>query len=210
MNQVEKKNKGRRKIKMEKMEKESNLLVTFSKRRAGLFKKASELCTLCGVQIAIIVFSPGKKVFSFGHPNVETIVDRYFTRNPNQNFSTTPPPNHNSNSAIVEAHRSAKIRDLNAEVTEVTAQLEAERKRGEALDKMRKMNQNKFWWEKDVTELNVAQLQQLRVALEGLKLDVGREAEKRMMGSSTSNQTIPFTGINYNDTYPGSGTFNNF
>lgn len=71
-----KKSKGRQKVEMVKMPNESNLQVTFSKRRTGLFKKASELCTLCGADIAIIVFSPGKKVFSFGHPCVETIVDR--------------------------------------------------------------------------------------------------------------------------------------
>uniref|UniRef100_A0A7N0ZRB9 MADS-box domain-containing protein n=1 Tax=Kalanchoe fedtschenkoi TaxID=63787 RepID=A0A7N0ZRB9_KALFE len=201
MDQIERKNKGRRKIKMAKMEKESNLLVTFSKRRSGLFKKASELCTLCGVQIAIIVFSPGKKVFSFGHPNVETIVDRYLT---SPNFSS-PQPNNNSNINMLEAHRSAKIQELNAEVTQVTTQLESEKKRGEALDKMRKMNQNKCWWENNVSELNLAQLQHLLVALEELKIDVAKEA---VMGASTSNQIVPYMGT-YNDTYPGSNIFNN-
>ncbi|KAK6791477.1 hypothetical protein RDI58_010558 [Solanum bulbocastanum] len=34
-----------------------NLGVTFSKRRAGLFRKACELCTLCGAEIAIVIFS---------------------------------------------------------------------------------------------------------------------------------------------------------
>lgn len=79
------KNKGRQRIEMTRMSKESNLLVTFSKRRSGLFKKASELCTLCGAEIAIVVFSPGKKAFSFGHPSVGAIVDRFLSRTP-------PPP----------------------------------------------------------------------------------------------------------------------
>ncbi|KAF5767631.1 putative transcription factor MADS-type1 family [Helianthus annuus] len=53
------KGNGRPKIKMEKMENESNLNVTFAKRRRTLFQKAaSELCILCGAEIAIIVFSP--------------------------------------------------------------------------------------------------------------------------------------------------------
>ncbi|XP_074361203.1 agamous-like MADS-box protein AGL61 [Apium graveolens] len=69
---------GRQKIKIAKIERKNHLQVTFSKRRSGLFKKASELCTLCGVEIAIIVFSPAGKVFSFGHPNVEGIIDRFF------------------------------------------------------------------------------------------------------------------------------------
>ncbi|PNY16678.1 agamous-like mads-box protein agl62-like [Trifolium pratense] len=45
------KGKGRQKIEMKKMSNESNLQVTFSKRRSGLFKKVSEFCTLCGVDV---------------------------------------------------------------------------------------------------------------------------------------------------------------
>ncbi|KAK9286442.1 hypothetical protein L1049_014839 [Liquidambar formosana] len=68
---------GRQKIEITKIKIKNHLQVTFSKRRSGLFKKASELCTLCGVEIGIIVFSPAGKAFSFGHPNVESIVDRF-------------------------------------------------------------------------------------------------------------------------------------
>ncbi|KEH34709.1 MADS-box transcription factor family protein [Medicago truncatula] len=56
------------------MSNESNLQVTFSKRHSGLFKKASELCTLCGAYVTLIIFSPSEKVFSFGQPSVETVI----------------------------------------------------------------------------------------------------------------------------------------
>ncbi|KAL8150824.1 hypothetical protein V2J09_020632 [Rumex salicifolius] len=36
---------------------------------------ASELCTLTGCEIGIIVFSQGMTVFSFGHPSVHKIID---------------------------------------------------------------------------------------------------------------------------------------
>lgn len=107
-----KKSKGRQKIEMVKMKNESNLQVTFSKRRSGLFKKASELCTLCGAEIAMIVFSPGRKVFSFGHPNVETVIDRLFNNNPQ------PLLQHN-NMQLGEAHRNSVVRDLNDRLTKV-------------------------------------------------------------------------------------------
>ncbi|KAL4318938.1 hypothetical protein GQ457_18G013720 [Hibiscus cannabinus] len=68
-----KKNLGRQKVEMVKMTNESHLLVTFSKRRAGLFKKASELSTLCVAEVVIVVFSPGKKVYTFGHPSVDAV-----------------------------------------------------------------------------------------------------------------------------------------
>nr|XP_017228566.1 PREDICTED: agamous-like MADS-box protein AGL62 [Daucus carota subsp. sativus] len=87
---METKSKGRQNIVMEKMSKESSLRVTFSKRRCGLFKNASELSTLCGVEIAIIVFSPGKKVFSFGYPNVEQILEKFLNaQDPSPMNSTT-------------------------------------------------------------------------------------------------------------------------
>ncbi|CAL5340539.1 unnamed protein product [Camellia sinensis] len=86
---MERKGKGRQKIAMTRMSNESNRMVTFSKRRSGLFKKASELCTLCGAEIAIIVFSPGKKAFSFGHPCVDTVVDCFLSRNSTQ-FKLAP------------------------------------------------------------------------------------------------------------------------
>ena len=53
--------KGRQKVPIVKMETMSHLQVTFSKRRNGLFKKASELCTLTEAEIALVVFSPGQK-----------------------------------------------------------------------------------------------------------------------------------------------------
>ncbi|GAU10264.1 hypothetical protein TSUD_418830 [Trifolium subterraneum] len=59
------KGQGRQKIDMKKMSNESNLQVTFSKRRSGLFKKASELCTLCGVDVALVVPSQNNDTMLF-------------------------------------------------------------------------------------------------------------------------------------------------
>ena len=58
----------------------SSRQVTFSKRRTGLFKKANELATLCGAEVAIVVFSPGGKPFSFGHPTVDSVSDRFLNQ----------------------------------------------------------------------------------------------------------------------------------
>ncbi|XP_019434340.1 PREDICTED: agamous-like MADS-box protein AGL61 [Lupinus angustifolius] len=57
--------------------KDNNLQVTFSKRRTGLFKKASELCTLCDAKIGLVVFSPTNKDFSFGDPSIDAVIDYY-------------------------------------------------------------------------------------------------------------------------------------
>nr|GFA75145.1 agamous-like MADS-box protein AGL62 [Tanacetum cinerariifolium] len=68
---------GRKNIKIKKIEENNNRQITFSKRRNGLFKKASELCVLTGAKIAIIVKSPGGRIFTFGHPNVDALIDTY-------------------------------------------------------------------------------------------------------------------------------------
>nr|AIZ95394.1 MADS48 [Erycina pusilla] len=68
---------GRQKIAMKRIENEEARQVCFSKRRAGMFKKATELSILCGAEIGIVVFSPAGKPFSFGHPSLDYITRRY-------------------------------------------------------------------------------------------------------------------------------------
>ena len=80
---------GRRKIEIQKIESKDRLMVTFSKRRAGLFKKAHELSQLCGATVAVLVFSPAGKPFTF--LPMETLMRRsvLFTEMNSQN----PRPN---------------------------------------------------------------------------------------------------------------------
>ncbi|KAL3538764.1 hypothetical protein ACH5RR_002130 [Cinchona calisaya] len=175
-----KKTKGRQKVDMVKMQNESNLQVTFSKRRSGLFKKASELCTLCGIELALIVFSPGRKMYSFGHPCVGSIVDNYLQLNPS--------PSNDSRNRLVEAQRAANIRELNKELIRAENLLEVEIRRGEILDQKEKEKEkeskNKNWWEAPIQELNLQQLEQLMKAYEGHKKNVDREIHKNMLEMS--------------------------
>jgi len=159
------------------MSNESNLQVTFSKRRTGLFKKASELCTLCAADVALIVFSPGEKVFSFGHPNVDAVIDRYLARAPTQDMGTMQ---------FIEAHRLANVRDLNAQLTQINAQLEAGRQRGEELNRMKKESQAQLWWAQPIEKMSLAQMEQYKAALEELKKLVARLADMAMLESATN------------------------
>ncbi|KAA8547673.1 hypothetical protein F0562_004102 [Nyssa sinensis] len=72
---------GRKKIAIKKQEDQSKRHETFSKRRIGLFNEAAELCMLNGAQIAILVSSPSDnpKVFSFGHPSADAVIDPFLT-----------------------------------------------------------------------------------------------------------------------------------
>ncbi|KAM3282235.1 hypothetical protein P3S67_025880 [Capsicum chacoense] len=125
---------GRQKIQIAKIEVKNHLQVTFSKRCSSLFKIAIELCTLCGVEIAILVFSPARKFFSLGHPNVESLIDRFILRN-----NTNNNPIANNSLQLVEAHRNANVCGLNFQITQILGEVEIEKKRGEPLDQMRKL-----------------------------------------------------------------------
>ncbi|KAI3958808.1 hypothetical protein MKX01_023484 [Papaver californicum] len=171
---------GRQKIEIKRIEKEDARQVTFSKRRGGLIKKAHELCTLCGAEIAIIVFSPAGKPFSFIHP--EAVIDRYLSGNSLQdNMAPTP---------LVSARRDAKIRELNKEYTEALNKLEAEKKRGAALKKIKKASRKQFWWD-PIDDLGVHELEQLSGAIDELKHQVTERADELLLGSSSSMSFLP-------------------
>ncbi|KAL5070229.1 hypothetical protein RYX36_021116 [Vicia faba] len=142
---MEKKGRGRQKIEMKKMTNKSNLQVTFSKRRSGIFKKASELCTLCDANIAIVVFSPGEKVFSFGHPHVDTIIDRYLSHVPPQNDGTMP---------FIEACRNDIVREHNNNLSQIKDTLDIEKKCGGEMSHLRKTTESQFWWTCSIDRMN--------------------------------------------------------
>ncbi|KAF5183360.1 Agamous-like mads-box protein agl62 [Thalictrum thalictroides] len=68
---------GRRRIEIKKIEDKKRLNVTFSKRRSGLFSKAQDLSNRSGDQVGIIVFSQSGKLYTFGQPGLDSILDRY-------------------------------------------------------------------------------------------------------------------------------------
>ncbi|KAF7145329.1 hypothetical protein RHSIM_Rhsim04G0025100 [Rhododendron simsii] len=51
-------------------------MVTFSKRRKGLFKKAHELHCLTGADIAIVPCSMAGRPYTHGEPSFESTIDK--------------------------------------------------------------------------------------------------------------------------------------
>ncbi|KAL6545872.1 hypothetical protein OROGR_009746 [Orobanche gracilis] len=155
-NNQRRKGKGRQKITIEKIENETNRQVTFSKRRAGLFKKASELSTLCGVESAIVVFSPSEKAHSFGSPSVETITNRFL--------------NQTGNIQLLMAHGNPTTHhQRNQELTDLERRLELENRHKKEQNRMRKANQNQMGTTPNLCELSYKQLKELKKSLMSLK-----------------------------------------
>ncbi|KAI4367540.1 hypothetical protein MLD38_023269 [Melastoma candidum] len=165
---------------MVKMDNVSNLQVTFSKRRAGLFKKASELATLCGVEIAVIVFSPGQKPFSFGNPSLNAVINRFLNDH-------APPHAVGPTDRYLEAQRKENDHLLNMELNGSLWQLDALTKHVQGIKKLARANSSQNWWEKPVDELTLPQLEQMKQAMEELRKDVARQTSEIMMDAAEAS-----------------------
>eukprot|EP01086_Lenisia_limosa_P003939 TRINITY_DN18757_c0_g1_i1.p1 TRINITY_DN18757_c0_g1~~TRINITY_DN18757_c0_g1_i1.p1 ORF type:complete len:203 (-),score=38.24 TRINITY_DN18757_c0_g1_i1:70-678(-) len=67
---------GRRKINIEYIDDKNRRNITFSKRKAGIMKKAYELSTLTGSQVLILVASENGRVFTFATTKLKPLTER--------------------------------------------------------------------------------------------------------------------------------------
>ncbi|EPS63277.1 hypothetical protein M569_11510, partial [Genlisea aurea] len=130
--------RGRQKIPIRRISNQDDLYATFSKRRLGLYKKASELSTLCGVDVGVVIFSPTDVPYSFFSPTMESVLRR----------------NNNNNSAaavdeyarLVEARARARIEECNARLDGMTEEREALKRRDKAADEEMERCRDGGWW----------------------------------------------------------------
>jgi MADS-box transcription factor len=64
---------GRGKIEIKRIENSTNRQVTFSKRRAGLVKKAREIGVLCDAEVGVVIFSSGGKLHDYCSPRTSYV-----------------------------------------------------------------------------------------------------------------------------------------
>ncbi|KAL7152852.1 hypothetical protein ABFS83_04G126100 [Erythranthe nasuta] len=181
-----KKTMGRRKIEIKKIEKKSSLQVTFSKRRTGLFRKASEISVLCGTEIAILVQSPANKIYSYGHPSVETLLHRYQTGGGGGACSSIIPYREDGRSKYDEAVKKLEIvkRSVKQESSSCSS--------------------TRFWWDEPMEGMELYELEEYVDAMEALKDNVSHrveeiEKQKSNAGSASTSDLDRSFQINYQD-----------
>ncbi|WCJ42373.1 Agamous-like MADS-box protein AGL61 [Euphorbia peplus] len=179
-----KKTKGKQKIEIKRIMDEDDRIITFSKRRSGIYKKASDLVTLCGVEIGILVFSPAGKPFSFGHPSLESITNRLLGQNPHLNDKTHP---------LIEAHRRMRVYKLTEQHNEMLSSLEAEIKRGEWLNSMLngRSKQTTHWWDVPIHELTVEELQKTHAMFEDIHTNLCKKLTEASINGACSSILPP-------------------
>lgn len=161
-------NMGRKKTQMEFIDSESARHVTFSKRRSGLFKKASELCTMCAVEVAIIIFSIGGKAFSFGHPNVQSVFNRL-------RCSENPDASTSSNEA---AGQDPILHDLNKTHSDLIEDVGLVKKLGKKMRRAIMEKPKPDWFYAPRESLSMEVLYEMKEALEDVQENVRRDKER--------------------------------
>lgn len=147
--------KGKQKIEMKVVEAYEDRMITFSKRKAGIYKKIIEIITMCGAEVAFLVFSEGGKPYTFANPSIEELAGRL--KNPSRQE-----PSHKDNiEQIMEAQEKQKIRDIIKNFEEQKEELEMENEKLEMLKKSRNENDfGKMWWNTPLEDLSVEECKQ--------------------------------------------------
>jgi SRF-type transcription factor (DNA-binding and dimerisation domain) len=116
-----KSSEGRKKVEMKKIVSEDARQVCFSKRKKGVFTKAAELSTMCGAEVALLLYSPKGTPYTFGSHSVDKVFNQFMSGEQN------PTPDQDPN--VINA-----INQLNQEYMELTERLNAGDARREALE----------------------------------------------------------------------------
>ncbi|KAG6523324.1 hypothetical protein ZIOFF_013180 [Zingiber officinale] len=151
--------KGRRKIEMKKIQSEDARHVCFSKRKAGIFAKASDISTLCGVDVVVMMYSPAGNPYSFGSPSVDQVVDRFLLGNLLQ-FDA------NASLNLNHVHQ-----QLSQEYMDLSNQLEAAKDRSVNLkDRIANAQTQEFDVARDINRSSLEQVDRLMNGYERLKV----------------------------------------
>ncbi|KAI9312449.1 hypothetical protein BX666DRAFT_1987523 [Dichotomocladium elegans] len=86
------KRSGRKRIKIEYIEDKNRRHITFSKRKAGIMKKAYELSTLTGTQVLLLIVSETGLVYTFTTPKLQPMVTKPEGKNLIQACLNSPDP----------------------------------------------------------------------------------------------------------------------
>ena len=171
------KSQGRRKrTEMALIKDRASRLVTFSKRKSGFFKKASELSLLCGAHVAAVIFSSAGRPFAFGTPSVDHVL-RLCAPLPTGDEDGLGSGLFPDDATDGGEHGAVEATARWKEVAEARV-AEEEARMGAAGEKVLRAAAGRVWWEADVEALGAEELHEFARALRRLRDNVRRHADK--------------------------------
>ncbi|CAD5322020.1 putative transcription factor MADS-type1 family [Arabidopsis thaliana] len=149
------KTKGKQKIEMKKVENYGDRMITFSKRKTGIFKKMNELVAMCDVEVAFLIFSQPKKPYTFAHPSMKEVADRL------KNPSRQEPLERDDTRPLVEAYKKRRLHDLVKKMEALEEELAMDLEKLKLLKESRNEKKlDKMWWNFPSEGLSAKELQQ--------------------------------------------------
>ncbi|KAM1747705.1 hypothetical protein ACFX15_008377 [Malus domestica] len=153
-----------RRLVIKKIEKPNSLLVSFFKRRGGLFRKACQFSGPCGAEVAVIVFSPYGRLYVFGHPSVDSVLSRL------ERVNTAL-----HGRQYISMHASSEAEDHDTDSSNLEKDTE----------EMEEDEASKFWWDQPIENVKkVDELKQFKSSLEKLKAKVITQLDEIEMRES--------------------------
>nr|XP_051200358.1 agamous-like MADS-box protein AGL23 isoform X2 [Lolium perenne] len=157
-----KKTKGRQRRELRRVEDKEARQVTFSKRKAGLWKKASELALLCHARVAVVVVSEAGRAFAFGSPSADAVLG---------GDTDDAPEDWEEMEAL--------CRETRERAVEVEKEAERMSAVGNKVLELQRQTGKRFWFEVDTAALGEEELPVFVRALRRLRDNVGRRADKK-------------------------------
>nr|GMC65225.1 agamous-like MADS-box protein AGL61 [Ipomoea batatas] len=111
------------------------------------------MSTLCGTEIAMVVFSPSGKPFTFSNPDMDTVLTKYFGEIPTTEANIVGP--------IIGAHQEAKMRAMTSQINILEAQIDEEMLVNQALREAKKGRPSN-------SDLQLPELQSMKQQMETL------------------------------------------
>ncbi|PHU07966.1 hypothetical protein BC332_24455 [Capsicum chinense] len=167
-----KKTTGRQKIPLVRIEKDANRYSAFSKRRSGLYKKASELVRENDVDLGIFLSSPADKAYAFVHPTQNAIIDRFI------NSET------DLGEQIVAKNSRNKVNQLNERLNELDKREEIAKERLFSLSQKNKIREKGRW--ESIDHLNADDVMKFQAWL-----DVAEIMLKDQLAEASSSSQSP-------------------
>lgn len=189
------KTKQQKRTEIKKLEDPNQRHVTFSKRRVGVFNKASELCALTGAECAIVCESYGGRVYAFGHPSVESVVDKYLGEK-----SSSELPENNSETHVNSLCMHDKLK---TQYSETMKELEIQKKKSLTLKQEKHDNTNdsndSFWWQQPFEHLEVEELEDYISSMEKLRNNLRSRADDLKVIKTSSTMFDANKSLNSNE-----------
>ncbi|KAK8536117.1 hypothetical protein V6N13_027546 [Hibiscus sabdariffa] len=122
------------------------------------------------------------KPFSFGHPSIESVANRFFNNN-------IFPPDGNPH-PLFKTQQKERIEQIIQHYNEATRQIDAAKEIEKTLAPLESGRETNFWWEAPIDRLNLQQLEELESRYAKHINELYNARNKKIAGTTNTNEDV--------------------